>query len=619
MLQDIRKSTQGTAAKVVIGLIVISFAGFGLQSILVDGGRGSVGEVNGETITPNEFNLAMNTQQRRLISMMGENFDPSLLEPERLKPQVMDSLVTRKLLLQSAAAHNLSVSEREIGALIGGMEQFQVDGKFSPDAYRAALAGAGYDPIYFKQSLAEDLTVNQLRSGLAGSEFVTPAEIGLNAKIALEQRDVRYLTLPQEQFAQTDPIAEGEIEAYYANNQLQFQTEEAVDLDYIELVAEDFVKPVDEAILREAYELEIQEAQYGIQNRVSHILLIDDVDEKLAAVQEKLATGASFADVAQEYSDDAGSANLGGDLGFSTGDAFPEEMEAALALLDLNEVSGPVVTDAGTHLLLVTERSEVAPPPFEELRADIEERIAIQEARVEIVRVVETLRDLAFNADDLNEPAEEMGLEVEQVEGVTRTQVESLFSKPALRTAAFSEEVLEQGHNSDVIEIGENHYVALRVREHHQPEVLPIDEVKDQIEATIRVAKTTAAMKAEAQALLANLESGRSLEELATEKGYEWQVELGLDRGAQNLAPGVMRRVFELPIPQEGQTVADVVISDTGDAVLLQLIAVNAGDYELLSDVQKSQLERAVANEFSNLLDTQYMRGLRDGADITLL
>ncbi|MFK7976383.1 MAG: SurA N-terminal domain-containing protein [Halioglobus sp.] len=619
MLQDIRKSSQGTAAKIIIGLIVISFAGFGLQSILVDGGQGTVGEVNGETITPNEFNLAMNTQQRRLISMMGDNFDPSLLEPDRLKPQVLDSIVTRKLLVQSATAHDLAVSESEIGALIGGMEQFQVDGRFSPDVYRAALSNAGYDPAYFKQSLKEDLVVNQLRSGLAGSEFVTPTEMSLNAKIALEQRDIRYLTLPRENFVANEPPQKGDVEAYYANNQQQFQTEEAVDLDYIELVAADFVRPVDEQLIREAYELEIKEARYGVQNRVSHILLTEGVDEKLAAVETKLAEGVPFAEVAKTFSDDAGSANLGGDLGFTTGDAFPEEMEAALAELAVEEVSGPVETDAGTHILLVTERSEVAPPPFEELRPELESRIALNEAKVEIVRIVDTLKDLAFNADDLNEPAKELDLEVKQANGVTRTLDDELFSRPALRSLAFSEEVLDQGHNSDVIEIGDNHYVALRVREHHEPEILPIEVVEPRIIAAIGDQQTTAALNEEAQQLLTALQSGDSLESLAMQKGYEWQVELGLGRNAQNLSPSVMRRVFEMPAPEAEEAVADIVLSETGDVVLVQLVGVNAGDFDLLTGDQQSQLERAVTSELSALVDTQYMRGLREGAEINVL
>lgn len=623
MLQDIRKSTQGTAAKVVIGLIVISFAGFGLQSILLDGGGSSVAEVNGEAITPNELNAALNTQQRRLISMMGENFDPSLLEPERLKPQVMESLVTRKLLLQSAIAQELSISEREIGALIGGMAQFQVDGKFSPDAYRAALASAGYDPAYFKQSLREDLLVNQMRSGLAGSEFVTPAEMGLNAKVALEQRDVRYLTLPREQFVPTEPVADADIEAYYANNQVQFQTEEALDLDYIELVVEDFVQPVEESVLQDAYALEIQDARYGTQNRVSHILLTDDgdtpVEERLAAAQAQLAQGVSFADVAQAMSDDAGSSNAGGDLGFSTGDAFPEPMEAALATLAVGEVSGPVVTDAGTHLLMVTERDAVDAPTFESMRPELEQRLALEEAKVEIVRVVESLRDLTFNSDDLGEPAQTLGLDVEKAENVTRNQTDGLFSRPALRTAAFSEDVLELGHNSDVIEIGENHFVALRLRTHHMPEVLPIDAVREQIVSLIRSERTVAAMNEEAQSVLAALESGTSIESIANTKGYQWQVELGLDRRARNLPQGVMQRVFEMPAPKGDGTVADTVLSDTGDVVLVQLMRVNPGDFAALDQQQQEQLEQAVMSEYSSLLDTQYVTGLRDSADISVL
>ena len=182
MLQNIRKNAQGTASKIIIGLIVISFAGFGLQSILLDGGGGSVAEVNGEAITPNEFNQTLNTQQRRLAAMMGENLDPSMLDPDRLKPQVIESLVSRKLLMQSALEQDLRLSEREIGAFIGGMEEFQVDGKFSADAYRSALANAGYDPIYFKRSLSEDLVLTQMRNGLAGSDFATPVELALKCE-----------------------------------------------------------------------------------------------------------------------------------------------------------------------------------------------------------------------------------------------------------------------------------------------------------------------------------------------------------------------------------------------------------------------------------------------------
>ena len=146
MLQDLRKNVQGTTAKIVVGLIVISFSIFGIESILLGGGGSSVAEVNGDEITPMELQQAVNTSKRRLIGMMGDSLDPALLDDERLRPQALESLIARKLEVQAADDMGLAVSEREIGAVIGGMEQFQVDGRFSPDLYKSLLSSSGFTP-----------------------------------------------------------------------------------------------------------------------------------------------------------------------------------------------------------------------------------------------------------------------------------------------------------------------------------------------------------------------------------------------------------------------------------------------------------------------------------------
>ena len=278
MLQDMRKSTQGTAAKIVVGLIVIAFSMFGIESILLGGGGSGVAEVNGEEISPQEFQQAVNPQKRRLIAMMGDSIDPAMLDDQRLSGQALDSLINRKLLMQSASEKNLSVSERQIGAIIGGMEQFQVDGQFSPDAYKSLLSTAGYTPAYFKQNLRDDIILNQLRSGLAGSEFATPSELALNARVTAEQRDLRYLTIPLENFSIDSDVSEAEIEAFYAENQSRFLTPESVDLEYIELHRDDFRQPVEERLVLEAYEEAKQNPQYKTENRVSHILFEDTED-----------------------------------------------------------------------------------------------------------------------------------------------------------------------------------------------------------------------------------------------------------------------------------------------------------------------------------------------------
>lgn len=627
MLQDIRANAQGTVAKIIVGLIVIAFALFGVESILLGGGGNSVAEVNGEEISPQELQQAINNQRRQLIAMLGDNLDPALLDDQRLTGQAMESLIQRKLLTQSAKDMDLAIPDSQLGAIIAGMEQFQMDGQFSPELYRATLADVGFTPSSFKSTLQNDMLISQVRSGLSGSEFATPAELQANARIVQEQRDVRYLTIPVDQFKLEQNVTASEIESYYREHSEEFMSAEAVELNYIELNASDFREPLDEQVLRDAYQQTVQENQYATENRVSHILLQpregeskEDLQARVADVQSKIAEGAEFAELAREYSDDIGSSGAGGDLGFSRGDAFPEAMEAAIKVLSVNGVSPPVETDAGIHLILLTERREGKPPGFEEMRPELEETLQMAEARKVLLRTVESLKDLAFNADNLLEPAEELSLEVKQSGLVSRTQSEGLFARPSLLTAAFSDEVLNAGHNSDVIEIDADHWVALRVKEHYPPAVLPLTEVYDQIAAAITAERSRAAVIAAAKEAIATLRSGeRSLESVATDGGYEWQVELGADRRNMNLPPEVLQRAFSLAPPPEGESVIDFVQTPAGDALVYELDRVIPGDLAALPAPEQQRLRQQVGVEYGQLIDREYQQSLRADADITVM
>ena len=421
MLQDIRKSTKGTTAKVVVGLIVVSFSIFGIESILLGGSGGGIAEVNGEQIYPGEVQQVVNTQKRRLISLMGDNLDPAMLDDQVLSSQALDNIIGRKLQMQFAADMKLGVSEAQIGLVIGSMEQFQLDGRFSPEVYKSILSGAGYTPASFKAGLTEDLLLNQLRSGLAGSDFATPRELELNAAYTAESRDVRYLTIPLEKFDLEIELGDDTIEQYYEDHQLAFLSRESVELDYIVLSVDDFRLPVAEEVILEQYELERDNYQYKTQSSVSHILFERGPDEneeafkaRIQAAQDQLAAGVEFAELARTASDDIGSASFGGDLGSTQGDTFPVEMEEAISQLELGAVSAPVATDAGTHLIKLTAQLAGELPALEEMRVELEDRIAVQEARLELTRVVESLKDLAFNAEDLSAPAEELGLQVQR-------------------------------------------------------------------------------------------------------------------------------------------------------------------------------------------------------------
>jgi peptidyl-prolyl cis-trans isomerase D len=626
MLQDIRQNVQGTAAKIIVGLIVISFSIFGIESILVGGGGGGVAEVNGEEISPVELQQAVNTAKRRLIGMMGDNVDPAMLDDERLTPQALEGLIARKLQLQAARDLGLAVSEREVGAIIGGMEQFQIDGTFSAEMYTSMLSQAGYTPSFFKQSLMEDLMINQVRSGLAGSDFATPAELEANAKVTFEQRDLRYLTLPLEKFRQETEVTADDIAAYYEENQLEFLNPETVELDYIELRSRDFYQPVDQTTLQEAYELEKDSYAYSTENRVSHILFErregESDEQRQARIDEARAAldaGTAFTEVAGQYSDDIGSAAAGGDLGFSSGETFPEPMEEAIAALEVDVVSEPVETEAGIHLILVTERKDAEMPSFEEMAPQLEARLQEQEAAAELLRTVEALRDLSFNSEDLDAPAEELDLTVTQSDAITRNQAEGLFSNPTLIDAAFSEEVLDNGHNSDVIELAGNHFLVLRVRRHQESQVRPLEDVRDDVLASLQDQAARAAVSQEAERIVNALRQGASVEEVANAEDLQWQVELGADRRNANVPPKVLSRAFQLPVPGEGETLVDYVMSATGDALVLELTRVDPGRYEVIAADQQRLLGQQLRAEYGSLLDTEYRGGLRADADINVL
>lgn len=626
MLQDIRKSTQGTAAKVVIAVIVLSFALFGIESILVGGNDNSIAEVNGEKLTAQALQQAVDLQRRQLISVFGDDLDPAMLEEQRLRPQALDSLIARRILLQHAAELGLSTSGEQLGAVVAGMEQFQVDGQFSRERYRSLLASAGYTPASFRNTLGEDLLLGQLQAGLLGSEFATASELSLSARFLAEQRDVRYLTLPP---VATTPekVADDAIEARYQERPEDYMRPETVVLDYLLLTVEDFFQPVSESTLEEEYQLEIGSHQYQDESRISHVLLEPGSDEsatdfqaRVSQVQAALDAGRDFAEVAREYSDDIGSASRGGDLGFTTGDAFPEAMEQVVATLEPGEISAAVETGAGTHFIQVTERRSGEAPTFEERRPELERRLQQREARAALLSAVEELRDLAFMADGLEQPAQKLGLTLQRSQPLTRSsQGEGPLFSPSVLSAAFSEEVLEEGHNSEVLEVGQEEFVVVHVAEHREPTRQPLEEVREDIAHAIAEERARAALLAEAETAAGAIREGESVQSVAQRLGVDWQVELGARRNAAALPRELARQLFSLPAPETGDSIVDVLLTSTGEAQVLQLLRVSPGSLEQLPSEERQRLRQQLRSEYGQILQVEQRSGLRDQADISVL
>ncbi|MDG0979505.1 MAG: SurA N-terminal domain-containing protein [Halieaceae bacterium] len=622
MLQDIRNSTQGPVFKVIVGLIVLSFALFGVESILLGGSDDSVAVVNGDKIRSVEVQQAANRQKQQIAAMLGENFDPSVIDDAQLSARALDGLVGNKLQQQWAESLGLTASDAQLGAQVAEIPAFQIDGKFSAELYKQSLAAAGFTPLTFREALRVDEIVKQLNGGLLASEFMTSTESQALAQVNGEMRSVRYATVVRDRFQDSLEITQDQVQAYYDLNSSQFVSEEAVVLDYITLRAADFVEPVAEADLRAAYEQEISSYAYQDEARVSHILLIQGDDEsaefyaqRVQLAQAALRDGEGFSVVAERLSDDIGSSSNGGDLGYTAGDVFPAEMEAAIENLTANEVSDPVVTEAGTHLITVTDRRSSAPPSFAEMRLELEATLGQADAQRRLVSQVESLKDLAYTAADLQEPAQTLGLEVLRSAPITRRGGNGVLGDDRVITAAFSDLVMQEGW-SEVIEISENEFVALKLVKHEPSAPQSLDQVSDRIETVLTAQAEQDALQVFGNELLEELAAGRTVEELAQEHSLDWQVALQARRASGDIPREWQADIFAEPssdLPRR-----NFVVAGSGDALLYEVFAVQVGDQKTLPE----NLFSAMKGRQLRGLQTSLQRGasetLRNNADIEI-
>jgi peptidyl-prolyl cis-trans isomerase D len=624
MLQTMRQSTQSTAAKVIIGLIVLSFAAFGLETLLPSGAGTSVAEVNGEEITPFALQEAITQQKRQLISILGEDIDPALLDDERLRPRALDSLVQRALLLQKTAALQLVASGAQVSQSITSIEAFQFNGEFSPDAYKSVLANAGYTLERFRRAQADDIVLAQLQAAISESEFVTAIELSATANVMAEERDVRFLVVPDNTLLDDSALSDDALRAFYTDNESLFFTQERLIVDYIELNPDDFDVVVDDAVVREQYEAVKDEYQVSQQTRVSHILLMQNEEEtdqdfanRLLTVTNQLNDGVDFADVAAALSDDLGSAAMGGELGFTDGTTFPDAMEEAIAELVLpGDISAPVETDAGTHIIRLEERIDGTSVSYETVKAELRASIEAAEAERALLIAVEELRDAAFNAADLSGPADALGVTVLRSDAFTVEAGQGVFSDARLRAAAFAEDVKVDGNNSDVLELAERRFVVVRVHEVRPPQTAPFREVETEVIELLRSELQTAALSEIRTAAQDALEGGETLEQVAQTLGLDWRVELAATRLVSQLPRPVLDAAFSMTAGKTNQ-LRTVSIPGEGHAVV-QLARVAPGSVNALSLGERDQLTSRRATEQQQVSFSEFMLFQRNESDIVL-
>ena len=614
MLQDIRDNAQGTIAKVIIGLLIISLSIWGMDAIVGGfSGEPEVATVNGDSITEREFlrTVQLETQQR-LMQM--DSPDPSMLDEDQIRRDVLESLIQERVLTLDAQAQGLELSDADIDALITQMPQFQVDGQFNRDRFVATVRNVGMGVGEFRENMRKNYVVNQIRASIAQTGIVASENAAQLLRIQNQTRDFRVLTVSADSLSEQIKVTEEEIQSFYDDNADQFREPEQVHVAYITLSLGALADAIEisEEDLRAFYE-ERAEEYAREERRAAHILIEDgsDAEATIASIQERLEAGESFADLAEEFSADTVSARDGGDLGYAGRGVYDEAFENALFALEEGEVSGPVETSFGIHLIRLegVRRSDV--PSFESLRDELRDELARTRASERFAEVRAQLADAAYAADDLAGPAAELGLEVREVDGVTREGGAAPFDHAGLVRQLFSDDVLQGGFNTELIDVGDNASVVARVREYLEPRQRELADVRDDIAAMLEARKTRQALEARVDELMAALEAGEDPESL---NAGDWQRFENQGRDGANLSRFVVQRAFAMPRPEEGNPSMAKAVGQREAAIIL-VDAVNEGAVDT-DGAEYQQLRQFLAQLEGQREYMAYQQYLRNTAEV---
>ncbi|MHC8382619.1 SurA N-terminal domain-containing protein [Pseudomonas sp. LB3P14] len=620
MLQNIRDNSQGWIAKTIIGVIVALMALTGFDAIFkATTHSNDAAKVNGEEISQNELSQAVDMQRRQLMQQLGKDFDASLLDEKMLRESALKGLIDRKLLLQGAENSKFAFSEAALDQVILQTPEFQVDGKFSSERFDQVIRQLGYSRMQFRQMLAQEMLIGQLRAGLAGSGFVTDAQVLAFARLEKQTRDFASLNV------KVDPAAvkltDDEVKAYYDEHAKEFMTPDQVVIDYLELKKASFFDQVSvkDEDLQAAYQKET--ANLSEQRRAAHILIEvnDKVTEaqakaKIEEIQARLAKGEKFEALAKEFSQDPGSANNGGDLGYAGPGVYDPAFETALYALAKDQVSAPVRTDFGFHLikLLGVEAPEV--PTLASLKDKLTRELKTQQVEQRFVEATKQLEDSSFEASDLAQPAQDLKLTVHTSKPFGREGGEGVAANRAVVTAAFSPEVLDEGANSTAIELDPETVIVLRAKEHLKPAQLPLESVAANIRVQLAKEHASAAAKTKAEELIVSLRDGKSPLD-KTIDGQNWKVIQAATRGQEGVDPTVLQALFRMPKPvaKDKPTFSSVTLAD-GSLVVVRLNAVN--EAAAPTEEEKAQYRRFLASRIGQQDFAAYRKLLESQAEI---
>lgn len=605
MLQAIRDGSKGIAARIIVGLIILTFALFGIESIVaLGGGEDAPAEVNGEEISQLEVQQAVNAQKTRLQRQFGENFDPAMFDENLLRQAAVKSLIDQELLAQAATESGAYISDEAVDRLIVQSPNFQVNGEFDSNTYDLTIRSMGFTRMTYREAVRESIKTQQVQSAWQGTEFATEFEKEQLSLLENQTRSFNYKEYKASNYKDQVMLTDEDVQAYYDSNSDRFMTTESVVVDYVvfdkQSLGQQVVVTEDEIL--ERYEEMQQESNANKEYRVAHIMLLSNEDESkqlLQEVQAKLDAGEAFENLAEQYSEDDTSKYAGGDLGFASESVYEPEFADAILALEPGQVSEIVETRDGLHLIKLLETRQPELASFDELKDTIKQDLINEQIEVRYIELLESFKDAVFASNSLQAVAEDFELTVETSPEFTRNSGSGIADNSAVREAAFSDIVLYESMVSDVIELSANKAVAVRLKQHNESKLKPLDTVRDQIVSILTAEKAAELARSKAESELETLKAGGEI--------AGWTSIESVTRNAEKVDSLILSKAFELA---NGQS--DMLAMRQGNHALVAVTNVqrDVPVIDLESSAQKIERTKAV-NQYQ-----AYFNAFKNESDI---
>lgn len=623
MLTTIREKTQGIIATFILALIAIPFALWGVNSYFDSGGQLNVAKVGGVEITQNAY--------RNEIDRLRGRVEPKTLDNPQFKQTILDNLIDQTLIVQHAEDQGYRISNAQLAEVIRNQPGFQRDGKFDSALYEALLRREGLTPRQFETKVREQILMTHLQAGISESRIITPADIAGLAHLLAQEREVAYALIGADALMAKMTVSGQDIEQYYSAHPDLFQFPEQVRIEYLQLSAGDLNQnqPPTEEELKKAYSEEAARYTVPEKRRASHILVSlpaqpteNQAKEALAKIQDiakQARAGADFAGLAKKHSVDSVTAAQGGDLGEIRRGVLPKEIENAVYALKSGEISQPVRSTYGYHLVKLTAHTPEKRKAFADVRKELVEVVRRRQAEERFFDVSEKFRNLVYEQPDSLAPAAKaLELEIRKSEWFSPAGGIGIAANPKVVQAAFEPDVLSQARNSDAIEISADTLVAVRVAERRPAGRKPLAEIRPQIERALKQERALQQARQLGEEALQELRAGGSLETLAKKRGFKYQPPKTLTRRqTAGVDSRIVESAFRASRPHGDKPVHDLIDMGAQGYAVLALKRVRDPSGEPDNALKQQALALLTAHRGTDYF-SNYRAGLRQKAEIKI-